>query len=151
MVLIHIALFWELIRRLPAVSKPKRKRHLMLSCNSQCDNMADERVIASLAGRILNLERLTDVTERETHDFIEQKHLEKNWKRCEAVHWLVARREKWKKKSGGHSRDGIGQISRYVCPIDKKATDRITNQTPWYENITVLAGITLLQKYASNL
>ena len=39
--------------------------------------MAAERVIASLAGRILNLERFTEVIESETHDFIEaQKYID---------------------------------------------------------------------------
>ena len=60
----------------------------------QCDNMAAERVIASLAGRIFNLERFTEVTESETHDFTEAQKNRNTWRKTEGdvklfTDWLL--------------------------------------------------------------
>jgi len=56
--------------------------------------MAAERVLASLAGRILDLERYTEVTESETHDFIEAQKNRNTWRKTEGdvklfTDWLL--------------------------------------------------------------
>ena len=80
--------------------------------------MAPERVIASLAGRILYLERFTEISESETHNFIEAQKNRNIWRKTEGdvklfTDWLLEG-ENERRNPDPHSRDGIGQISRYV-------------------------------------